>query len=322
MRKAFITGASGFIGSALVRRLLYMGVEVRAACRTPSKGAKLADLGAEVVAGDVLDGESLSLHMRGCDVVFHLAAVMGNSIESYTTNVGGTVNVVRAAETAGVERLIHVSSVAVYGFDADGDITEATPHAPSPNDHYMTSKSAGESIMWTYTRQIGLPAVSIRPAFVYGPGSFTWSLMLYRAAQRRFPFVDGGNGHAHPIFVDDVVDLMVTTATHPAAPGNAFHAAPDPATTWREFASYYMRMADHRAAFTVPVKLVEPLGDLLLRATNAIDRPFDLNGALRFIGHHGTYKMTRARELLDWTPHIGLEQGMTLTEPWLRNKAG
>jgi nucleoside-diphosphate-sugar epimerase len=306
----------------LVRQLLHAGIAVRAACRTPAKGAKLAQLGAEVVAGDLLDPNGLREAMRGCDVIFHVAAATGDAILCYTTNVQGTVNVVRAAHQVGAERLVHVSTVAVYGYDITGTITEDTPHRPNPNDYYSTSKSAGELILWTYTQELGLPAVSVRPAFVYGPRSAIWSLMLYRAAHYGLPLVDGGTGDAHPIFVDDVADLLVLAGNHPAAPGQAFNAGPAERITWREFGGYYMRMAGNERSLAVPLAPLRPLGMAITLATRLRGAPFDLNSTLRYMGHRAQFSIAKAQTLLGWLPRVGLEQGMMLTEPWLREKTG
>src|SRR5260221_5904452 len=231
LEKAFVTGANGFVGSALTRRLLRDGIGVRALCRSAQKGQPLADEGAEVVQGDIQDAAITRRYAEGCDVVFHVAAVgAGSALFQYSINVQGTRNVIQAAHEAGAQRFVHVSTVAVYGYDVNGPVDESHPQHPSKLDFYMRTKAMGEHAVWRFAKRTGLPTVTVRPAFVYGPGSILWSKALYDVCRRYpVPLIAGGFGNAHPIYIDDVVDLLVTAATHPAAPGNAFNVAPDPA---------------------------------------------------------------------------------------------
>jgi nucleoside-diphosphate-sugar epimerase len=322
MRKALVTGANGFIGSALCRRLLQDGVEVRALCRTPAKGQILADLGAELVAGDVQDFRLMHRCAETCDVVFHVAAaaISRSAVFQYNVNVQGTRNVIHAAHQAGAERFVHVSTIAVYGYHVDGPIDEDHPHRPSRDDFYMQTKSLGEQAVWSYSRRSGLPVTAVRPAFVYGPGSGLWSRGLYVICRRYpVPLIDGGCGYAHPIYIDDLVDLLVTVATHPAAPGHAFHAAPDPAPTWREFIGYYAAMAGNALTLNIPVRPLKPFGAVVRLLKRRSGHPVDVNGALQFMASRATFKMTRAANVLGWRPQISLENGMALTEPWLRS---
>jgi nucleoside-diphosphate-sugar epimerase len=322
-QRAFVTGANGFIGSALCRRLLRDGLAVRAMCRSASNGKSLNEQGAEVVEGDVQNPALVERYTQGCDVVFHVAAVgSGSAAYHYNINVEGTRNVFRAAHHAGAQRFIHVSSVIVYGYDIAGLIEESHPQRISRDDFYMQTKAMGEQLVWDMARSTGLPTIAIRPAMVYGPGSNFWSRTLYNIISRYpVPHVEHGQGSAHPIFIDDVIDLLVTAANHPAAPGQVFNAAPDPAPTWGEFLGYYARMAGNTAAFDVPLALIQPLGALITLATRLTGRPVDAYGAMQIMGRRATYSMTKAARVLDWRPQISLEEGMAFTEPWLKNAA-
>lgn len=319
MRRALVTGANGFLGSALVMRLLRDGVAVRAMCRSPQKGAHLGESGAEVVGGDVQDAERLVELAQGCDVIFHVAAAATGAARTYNVNVVGTRNVVRAAHQAGTARFVHVSTVAVYGFGVEGRIDESHPQAPSANDFYQQSKALGEAAMWAEARRLGVPASSVRPAFIYGPGSRFWSRQLYDVVARfAAPLIEDGSSHAHPIFVEDVVDLLVTCATHPDAPGGVFHAAPDPAPSWAEYLGHYMRMAERSAVVRLPVNVLSAFGPAAALASRLRGDAFDLAGFLRFMGHRATFSMALAAEQLNWRPRYTLEEGMALTEPWLK----
>jgi len=323
MRKAFVTGANGFIGSALCRRLLRDGVAVRALCRNPRKGQALAEAGAEVIAGDVQNPLTARRAVEGCDVVFHVAAVgNGSAAHQYNVNVQGTRNVVYAAHKGGAQRYVHVSSIAVYGLNVDGPIDESHLQRPSRDYFYSQTKAQGEAAAWAYARRSGLPVVTVRPAFVYGPGSMTWSRGMYELCRRLpVPLFDGGNGNAHPIYVEDVVDLLVAVATHPDAPGNAFHAAPDPAPCWRDYLGYYARMAGNETSLNIPVKWVKPLGMAANLITRLSGDPTDVSGMLGYMASHATFCMDRARTILGWQPRVSLDEGMAHTARWLKGQS-
>lgn len=324
MQKAFVTGANGFIGAALTHRLLRDGIAVRALCRAARNGLTLAEAGAEIVEGDIQDAALMLRHAEGCDVVFHVAAVgKGSFAHQQAVNVEGSHHVAEAAYKAGAQRLVHVSSIAVYGYDLNGPIDESHPHHPPRDDYYMRTKSLGEQAVWQYVGEVGLPTVSVRPAFVYGPRSVFWSRTLCDLCRRYpVPLFAGGRGSAHPIYIDDVVDLLVTVATHPAAPGNAFHAAPDPAISWRDFLGHYAQIAGNPRTINIPLPpklILKPICKLLSLLARLSGSPYDVYGAVQHLTRPVLYRMDKTKQLLGWQPRIPLEEGMALTTPWLKS---
>jgi nucleoside-diphosphate-sugar epimerase len=315
IKRVMVTGGAGWIATNLIQQLVAQGVQVVAVCRDPRKGAHLT--GAEVAKGDVTEPERLTELARGCDVIFHIAAAFSDSAAvQYRVNVQGTVNVAEAAKAVGVTRLVHVSSVAVYGLGHTGIITEDSPQQPSPRDFYQQSKKIGEDELWKFARKTGLPTSVIRPSFVYGAGSAFWSGTMFDLV-RRLPFVPELPGNAHPIYIDDVVEMLLLLAIHPDALGEAFHCTPDPSLSWREYLGGFARIAgrtDWRkftAASFAP--LVRPI-ELYLQMRGY---PYDISGTMRFVSQKATYSMQKARELLNWSPSVSFAEGMAASEEWL-----
>jgi dihydroflavonol-4-reductase len=171
---ALVTGGSGFVGGALLARLVAEGRDVRALARSETSSVALADAGARPVAGDVLDEPSLREAMRGCEVVFHVAGVNAMCLRDpapmYRTNVDGTGNVIRAAATAGVGRVVLTSSAATIG-ESQGTIgREDSPHRGSYLSHYERSKHLGERTALGLAGELGVDLVCVNPSSVQGPG--------------------------------------------------------------------------------------------------------------------------------------------------------
>lgn len=206
-----VTGGSGFIGGALVDRLLAEGRDVRALARSDEAIAALAARGATPVRGDVLDLESLVDAMRGCDVVFHAAGVnvmcARDPRPMYRVNVEGSGNVVRAAVTTGVRRVVYTSSASAIG-EARGTIGhENSPHRGSYLSHYERSKHLAERRVLTWAQQLGLDVVSVNPSSVQGPGRLGGSARL---------LLDLVNGKLPVVVQTDlsIVDIDDCTAGH------------------------------------------------------------------------------------------------------------
>lgn len=177
-----VTGGTGFIGGALVERVLADGNQVKALARSEASAGKLAALGAEPVRGNVLELESLAPAMHGCELVYHAAGAnafcLRDSGPMFAVNVRGSENVVRAASRAGVRRVVYTSSAATLG-EASGTIgSEESPHRGWFLSQYERSKFEAEQAVLAAARETGLDVVSVNPASVQGPGRATGSAKL------------------------------------------------------------------------------------------------------------------------------------------------
>ncbi len=209
--KILITGATGFVGSAVLRKLIEKGHHVRALVRPSSDLRNLEGTGAEVVTGDLNDWNSLGLAVDGCYALFHVAAdyrlwvLRPETI--YRTNVRGTRDVMRAALAAGVKRIVYTSSVATLGFTRDGSPADEATLVTIDDmiGHYKRSKFLAEAEVSRMVEKDGLPAVIVNPSTPIGPRDIkptpTGRMILEAAAGRMPAYVDTGLNVVH---VDDV----------------------------------------------------------------------------------------------------------------------
>ena len=208
--RALVTGATGFVGSAVARALSRDGWKVRALAREGSDRRNLAQLSAEIALGDLGDRSSLEAALGGCDALFHVAADYRYGVADpgplYRTNVEGTRNVLEAARRAAVARIVYTSSVATVGLPADGSPgSEETPVGLADMvGHYKRSKFLAEEVAREFARS-GAPVVIVNPSTPIGPGDVRptpTGQVVVDAVRGRIPaYVDTGLNIVH---VDDV----------------------------------------------------------------------------------------------------------------------
>jgi dihydroflavonol-4-reductase len=206
-----VTGATGFVGAAVVRALLADGKQVRALVRTSSDRRNLVGLPVEIVTGDITDKSSLGASISGCRFVFHVAADyrlwVADSRPMYAANVDGSLNVVECAAEHGVERMVYTSSVAVLGIHADRTPADETSPVSIADmiGPYKRSKYVAEEAVKKRAAEIGLALVVVNPSTPIGPGDVRptpTGRIIVDAATGRIPaFVDTGLNLVH---VDDV----------------------------------------------------------------------------------------------------------------------
>lgn len=206
-----ITGASGFIGSAVLRRLLDVGEDVRILVRPSSDRRNVADMPVDMVTGDLTDAASLRRALAGCRALFHVAADyriwVTRPASMYAANVDGTVALMRAALDAGVERIVYTSSVATLGIRGDGLASDETTPTNQTDliGHYKRSKFLAEDAVSRLARDQRLPVIIVNPSTPVGPRDYKptpTGRMIVEAARGRTPvYLDTGLNIVH---VDDV----------------------------------------------------------------------------------------------------------------------
>ncbi|HUC64272.1 MAG TPA: hopanoid-associated sugar epimerase [Stellaceae bacterium] len=209
-RPALVTGASGFVGAAVMRALLAQGRDVRVLLRPSSDRRNLAGLPVEIRTGTLEDHASLLPALAGCGALFHVAADyrlwVRDPAAMYRANVEGTRALMQAALAAGVARVVYTSSVAVLGLVPEGSADETTPSTLEDMiGPYKRSKFLAEAAVQALVRERGLPAVIVNPSTPIGPGDVKptpTGRMIVEAASGRMPaYVDTGLNLVH---VDDV----------------------------------------------------------------------------------------------------------------------
>jgi nucleoside-diphosphate-sugar epimerase len=231
--------------------------------------------------------------------------------EFVRVNVGGTANVLAAAAEAGVERVVHLSSVVVYGYHDPSEQDESA-HMRTYGVPYLDTKTASERI----ARRAG--ATVIRPGDVYGPGSVPWVIRPLGLARSRRLAIPASGTLMLPVYVDDLVEAILL-ALERGEPGEAYTACNDEPVEFRE---YFRRLAELCGAprpFPAPLALLGAMGAAMERIDLALGRTPRLSGrAITFIARRGRVSNERARRELGWVPRVSLDDGLRKTAEWAR----
>lgn len=323
MGKVLVTGATGFTGHAICRRLLADGENVVALVRDPSRASALTAAGAECRSADLTDAAAVRRAFDGVDHVYHIAAAYRSEHADlsmfHAVNVEGTRHLLDAAMEAGVARFLHCSTAGVQGEIEDPPANE--DYRLKPGDHYQQSKLHGERLALEYFRQ-GLPGVVVRPVGIYGPGDGRF-LKLFRAIDRgRFVMIGSGRTLYHMTYIDDIVDGFILAGTKDAALGEIFTIAGPRYTSIHELvdtiADVLGRPRPRLRIPFAPVFAASVVCDKLCRA-------FGINPPLyprrvEFFKLDRAFCIEKARSMLGYQPRIDLEEGLRRTAESYRAK--
>lgn len=244
MAQAFVTGGSGFIGQVLVRRLLAEGHSVRVLVRSEASAEKVSALGAEPVRGELTDPVTWRNQVTGSHVVFHLAAETDITAERERhelVTVRGTQAAVDAARYAQVPRFVHCGSeAALLAGDPLVDVDETAPLRPDSEAAYSAAKAVAEKIVLDANGP-DLASVSIRPRFVWGPGSILVDGLVTAAKTGLFAWIGGGRHTTDVTFVDNAVEGLML-GWQRGRPGQAYFITDQHRVTLREFLETLFRI--------------------------------------------------------------------------------
>lgn len=324
--KALVTGATGLVGSHLVRRLLEQGHGVRALVRDPRRIGHPKTGGLELVRGNLHDPGSLERAAHEIDVVYHCAArvvlpYQGDRPEILKTNVEGTGNLLEACARAGVRRFVFVSSVAVYG-DTDCEVV-SEDHPLVPNGPYSESKVLAEKLIREYQGHRGLETAILRPCVIYGPGDDNFLPQFFEFLPRqRFPLVNGGRQPLDMVYVTDVVEALILAGTREEAVGQAYNVTDGERHTIRELVAVFGEIT-HRPLRTLDVPYSLAYGFATLsyawsKLRRSSEEPLISPAGVRALVHPHHYDISKIHRQLGYEPKVKLDEGLRRAVEWYR----
>lgn len=333
--RVLVTGGFGFLGSHVVRALRDQDVPVTILSRPPKKRMFPASVdragtlrgSVEVVWGDIRDPKLVEKATRGCQYVIHLVSnfrsVREDGQQAHEVNVDGTVNVLNAAEQAGIRHVVHCSTIGVHG-DVD-EIPADETTAFNPGDSYQRTKLAAEKKVWEHHRQTGQPVTVLRPISMFGPGDRRMLKLFKMIDAGWFIRVGDGEVYFQPAYVDDVVRAFMLCLGNEDAVGEPFIVGGDEYVSLNRLAEIIgdelgvewrtlpLPLTPVLAAATVCEWLCSPLG---------IEPPLHRR-RVSFYQNDRAFSIEKARRVLGFEPAVSLREGIRRTieayraEGWL-----
>lgn len=319
-----VTGATGFTGAYVVRKLIERGAKVRAIARNSSSIDQFKDLSIEWIRGEVFNPETINSATQGVEYIFHVAAAYREAKitdETYhLVHVESTKLLVDAAQkTPGFKRFVHVSTVGVHGHIDEPPADEE--YRFSPGDIYQNTKAEAELWIREYAKSSNFPVTVIRPAAIYGPGDKRLLKVFKMSAKRFFPLFGSGRGLYHLIHVEDLAEAILLAAHHPRAVGEVFIVGNATPSNLQEMA----RTISDELGNTTLRFLRLPVWPLFLLASvcEAVCKPFGIEPPIykrrvAFFTKDRCFNTNKLHSLLGFTEHFSNESGLRSTARWYR----
>jgi nucleoside-diphosphate-sugar epimerase len=309
-----VTGASGFVGGALVGTLLKHGCHVTAAYRRNIAHSLDAD---SVVVGNIDEKTDWSVALTGCKSVIHLASRVhivqdkaANPLAEFlAVNLHGTANLAKQAAAAGVKRFVYVSSIKVNGEHTDESQSFNESSGPKPQDDYAISKWQAEQSLQLISQETGMELVILRPPLVYGPKVKANFAKLLTTVDRGIPLpLMNIQNLRSLIYVGNLVDAIITSVQHPTAMGQTYLVSDgEPISTPQLIQKVAEALNRPNRVFPMPITLMRGAARLIGK-TAAIDR---LTQSL-------VIDSSKIRNELGWQPPYTMAQGLQATAEWYR----
>lgn len=331
MSKILITGATGFLGKNFTKELIARGSKniriwgEKASCSVrilTRKKENAADLsGVEVFEGDVTKPKTLKNAFEGVDIVFHFAGMLGGAAVPDRVyeelNYGGTVNTVDCAVEQGVSLFVHCSSAGVQGPIKNPPADESLPCAPS--NLYEDTKTRAEKYTLRAFREKNLPAVVLRPEFVYGPGDLHVLNLFKAIAKGMFVVFGRGESLLHPTFIDDCTQAFLLCLEKKDLAGEVFIIAGERAVTVTELADTIAVELGVREPLHVPFILGQIGAIIMEKAAEIIPFSPPLTQArLKFFTENRSFVIDKARKKLGYKPKYSFQEGVKKTVGWYK----
>jgi nucleoside-diphosphate-sugar epimerase len=322
--KVCVTGANGFVGSNLCKYMLDKGFSVSGLVRKSSDLTYIKELKKlQIFTGDITQPETLTEFMKDVGVLYSIAAYT-NDWGTWETmkrvNIDGVQNVMESAKKAGAKRVVHISSTTVLGFPGGIDIEEDVEPVDMPDEPYVVSKRQGEKIALSYnSAEMGV--VAIRPGTIYGPNDRTQMLRFLPELEKgKFPLVAKGKYLMTPIYIDNLMDLLLRAAESENAPGRVYNAGDEGKTTWGDF---LCGLADaigvKRPTLSFPKPIAVVAAALLgkfAKPSKSKKQPNITRFRILAVIKHNHYSIEKAKRELGYSPPVSTQEGIQQTARW------
>ena len=317
--RTLVTGASGFLGRALVARLLSNGESIRVLARRPVAGLE-GNPRVHVVHGDLGEPEAVERAVEGVELVYHVGAGMRGGTESFESGtVWGTKNVVAACLRHGIRRLVYVSSLSVLdqaGHRKGVPITESSPIEPHPElrGAYSRTKLIAENVVLDAVRNQNLPAVILRPGQIFGPGAEKTPPSGVIGLAGRWLVMGSGRLPLNLVYVEDAVDALLLAATKPDVSGRVFQLVDPAMLTQREYIEAAKKHGSAPRVSYVPKLVLYTLALGVELLGRVVHRNVPLSRyKIRSLAPISPFDGSAARDQLGWTPAVGTREGLLRT---------
>lgn len=317
--RALVTGATGFIGSHLVRRLIDESFDVRALVRPASDAGSLESLGVEIARGDMRDRDAVGHAVEGCELVFHLAKPSWGEPAPAETNAMAASHIASAALQGDVRRVVFSSSATVYGVTKNTNIDELTP--PKPYSPYAQSKLATEQTLLSHQESDGLGVVVARVSSVFGPGVSGWRGVFEAVATGEFRQMGSGENHYQPGGVSDVVEGLFKCGAVPGIDGRTYIITGYEPIQLCEMIDLIRRefgVSNRRRSWPIGPLLGYKLANDVLCALGG-RRLSRMNQVELFLSDR-IFDLSRARNELDYEPKVSVRDMIRETVQWYREQ--
>lgn len=319
--KVLITGASGFIGSHLVERLLRQGYDVSCLRRKDSDVRWLESLNVRFVSGDCCDRASLNDCVKGFDYVFHLAGLIkaNSEMEFYRVNEKGTQNLIEAIDrhNSNIKRFVYLSTLSAHGPALKNNSLPSENGVPHPVSDYGKSKLRGEDVVIRYSSKV--PVCILRPSVVYGPRDRQLYLIFKFINKGFVPY--WGEGHTSLVYIDDLINAIMLSIESEVAVGKVYFISDGTVYSNSQIIDE-IASALGKKAFKVrlPRVLLPVIGVLAEGVGKITGKTTMINkDKMREIMYNDwVCDITNARIELGFNPAVGIKEGMRWTADWYR----
>lgn len=315
--KVLVTGATGFLGGRLARRLVLEGYQVRALARKRSNTDALRKLDVEIALGDLGDESSVAAAVNGVDLVVHAAAgTSGTARDSDTATIQGTRSVLEACRANALKKLVYISSCNVYevaGFAENEVVTEESQleRFPARRGHYTVAKLQAEGLVTAAMNHSRYPIVVLRPGTLYGSGAEVYTKMMGVSFARRIFIVFGsGSGELPLVHVDNAIDAIVKCMTDTAADNQIFNVVDHEVITKKAYMERIVKPLYPKAlVIYCPMPLLVAFtwfqeNVAIILGTKPFLTVYRLVSSQRRI----RYSTSKIRTMIGWCPRVGFAQ--------------